>query len=63
MKKIILSLIIGLFLTGCTASKNKNIVDAKVSKTKKTITSTTSNDVSSDASEEEGDDECMDEDE
>lgn len=60
MKKIILSLIIGLFLTGCTASKNKSItVDAKVSETKKTTASTTSDD----ASEEEGDDECMDEDE
>jgi hypothetical protein len=58
MKKIILSLIIGLFLIGCTASKNENLAaDAKVSEIKKT---TASNDVSE---EEEGDDECMDEDE
>ncbi len=57
MKKIILSLIIGLFLIGCTASKNENLTaDVKVSETKKT---TASNDVSED---EEGDDECMDED-
>ena len=57
MKKIVLSLIIGLFLAGCTASKKESItVDSKVGEAKKTT-------ASDDASEEEGDDECMDEDE
>ena len=60
MKKIILSLIIGLLLTGCTASKKESItVDAKVSEAKKATASSASDD----SSEEEGDDECMDEDE
>lgn len=52
MKKIILSLIIGLFLVGCGASKNKSVTaDEKVSEPK---TETTSQ-----ANDEEEDGECI----
>ncbi len=52
MKKIILSLLIGLFLVGCGANKNKSVVaDKKVSEPK---TETTSQ-----ASEEDEDGECI----
>ena len=45
IKKIILTLIIGLFLVGCQASKNKSVtVDEKVSESKTNTTSQASDD-------------------